>query len=166
MVDVYERHSGDRAGYNNSKRWLTRSSDYAQLSGPCSFRDLTSEITNEYDTGSRSYPGNQGYNAPNDLWDTTLNSQGIPYGFGNQIEVSLGVAGSPTAPNLTWGQGPNTITQQIETDGFRVFYHLPPLYSSDPGDSQIIAEAESTNAYRGSLHAFGDSLSTHLVAGE
>ena len=87
--------------------------DYVQLRGPNSFRDLTAEIQASFDTGT----------GINDLWDTTTNQQGMPTSLANQIGVSLG--------NNTSGSGWDTtdLTQrEKEIDGFRVFYHLSPIF--------------------------------------
>jgi hypothetical protein len=111
--------------------------DYVQLSGPDSSRDLSTEILQEYDTGSPSQ--DQG----DDLWDTNLNSQGFPYGYVSQVGVSLGLY-TPGASG-TWDQTNPTLLQN-EIDGFRAFYHLALLYPSNPGESQIVALAQATNA--------------------
>jgi hypothetical protein len=112
--------------------------DYVQLSGPDSSRDLTSEILGENDTGSPS--ADQG----DDLWDTTLNSQGFPYGYVNQVGVSLGLY-PPGAASGTWDQTDPTLHQN-EVDGFRAYYHLSPLHPGNPGESQTVALAQATNA--------------------
>ena len=111
--------------------------DYLQLSGPDSSRDLSTEILQEYDTGSPS--GDQG----DDLWDTTRNNQGVPYGYANQVVVSLGLY-TPGASG-TWDQTNPTLLQN-EIDGFRAFYHLALLYPNSPGESQAVALAQATNA--------------------
>jgi hypothetical protein len=111
--------------------------DYVQLSGPNSRRDLSKEILQEYDTGNPSQ--NQG----NDLWDTNLNSQGFPFGYFSQVGVSLGLY-SPNPVNGTWGQTDTTLVHN-EIDGFRVFYHLAPLYNNS-GENQIIAAAQAAYA--------------------
>jgi hypothetical protein len=114
--------------------------DYVQLSGPNSVRDLVSEITREYDTGSPS--SDQG----DDLWDTTRNNQGVPYGYVNQVGVSLGLypAGAGSG---TWDQTDPTLLQN-EIDGFRAYFHLSSLPNplSPAGAAQAIAEAQATNA--------------------
>jgi hypothetical protein len=111
--------------------------DYVQLSGPNSVRDLVSEITGEYDTGSTS----QGQG--DDIWDTTRDKQGVPYGYGNQIGVSLGLY-LPGAGEK-WDQT-DPILLQNEIDGFRAYYQLSPLHPGNPGESQTVALAQATNA--------------------
>ena len=111
--------------------------DYVQLSGPNSVRDLASEIAIEYDTGSPS--GDQG----DDLWDTTRNNQGVPYGYVNQVDVSLGA--DPPGANGIWDQT-DPIQLQNEIDGFRAYFHLSLLNPSNPGESQTVALAQATNA--------------------
>jgi hypothetical protein len=107
--------------------------DYVELSGPNSARDLTAEIIKDYDTGTYG----------NDLWDTNFNNQGIPQGLANQVGVSLGLYPAGAAGGA-WGQTDPTL-QQNEIDGFRAFFRLPPLYPNNPGESQGIALAQSTN---------------------
>jgi hypothetical protein len=112
--------------------------DYVQLNGPDSSRDLTTEILQEYDTGSPTQ------NEGNDLWDTTRNYQGVPYGYRNQIGVSLGLF-APGAGSGTWDQTDPTLRQN-EIDGFRAYFHLSLLYPGNPGESQAVALAQATNA--------------------
>ena len=114
--------------------------DYVQLSGPDSSRDLTSEILGEYDTGNPSQ--DQG----DDLWDTNRNNQGLPYGYGNQVGVSLGQY-PPGAGSGTWDQTDPTLLQN-EIDGFRAYFHLSLLHPGNPGESQTVALAQATNAFQ------------------
>jgi hypothetical protein len=107
--------------------------DYVELSGPNTIRDLTSEILAEYDTGTYG----------NDLWDTNFSAQGVVIGMVNQVDVSLGLypAGAGSG---AWGTT-DLILQQDEMDGIRAFFHLPPLYPGNPGESQAVALAQATN---------------------
>jgi hypothetical protein len=89
--------------------------DYVQLSGPNSFRDLTSEITNNED----SYP----YTGINGLWEMGRDNQGVPIGINNQIGVSLGIYTSGSDWDTT-----DPIQIEREIDGFRVFYQLSPTF--------------------------------------
>ena len=114
--------------------------DYVQLSGPNSVRDLASEIAGEYDTGSPS--ADQG----DDLWDTNRNNQGVPYGYANQVGVSLGLYTAGAASG-TWNQTDPTLLQN-EIDGFRAYYHLSLLHPSNPGESQTVALAQATNDFQ------------------
>jgi hypothetical protein len=105
--------------------------DYVQLRGPNSIRDLTAEIQASYDKGT----------GINDLWDTTINQQGIPAGLANQIGVSLG--------NNTSGSGWDTtdLTQrEKEIDGFRVFFIGPNAATYFPNNNYGL-EA-TTNAHQ------------------
>jgi hypothetical protein len=111
--------------------------DYVQLSGPDSSRDLSTEILQEYDTGSPS--ADQG----DDLWDTNRNYQGVPNGYRNQLGVSLGLY--TTGASGTWDQTDPTLLQN-EIDGFRAFFDLPPLPNPPAGAAAAIAEAQATNA--------------------
>jgi len=87
--------------------------DYVQLRGPNSIRDLTAEIQASYDKGT----------GINDLWDTTINQQGIPAGLANQIGVSLGTSTSGSGWDTT-----DLTQREKEIDGFRVFYHISPAF--------------------------------------
>jgi hypothetical protein len=107
--------------------------DYVELSGPNSARDLTAEIIRDYDTGTYG----------NDLWDVSTNNQGIPLGLANQVDVSFGLH-PPGLASGTWNQTDPTLREN-EIDAFRAFFHLPPLYSNNPGESEGVALAQSTN---------------------
>jgi hypothetical protein len=90
--------------------------DYVQLSGPNGSRDPTAEITNNED----AYP----YTGINGMWEMGLSYQGVPFGIVNQISVSLGLY-------VLGGSGWDTTDPsqvEREIDGFRVFYHLAPMY--------------------------------------
>ena len=91
--------------------------DYVQLRGPNGSRDLTAEITNEWDTGNLAYNG---------LWLTNLDNQGMPFGLDYQLGISLGSYGLGIGPNA-WNK--TTAPAQIynEINGFRAFYHLGTL---------------------------------------
>jgi hypothetical protein len=103
--------------------------DYVQLRGPNSIRDLTAEIQASYDKGT----------GINDLWDTTINQQGIPTGPANQIGVSLGTSTSGSGWDTT-----DLTQREKEIDGFRVFYHISPAFFQN-GNYGIDA---STNSHQ------------------
>jgi len=90
--------------------------DYVQLRGMNSFRDLYAEVQT---LNTSPYTGFNG------LWMTNYNTQGSPYGLGNQVGVSLGVYGLGGDPSA-WGTLDRTaLTNEINV--FRVFFHLPAL---------------------------------------
>ncbi|MGH7989359.1 MAG: hypothetical protein ACREDS_04085, partial [Limisphaerales bacterium] len=112
--------------------------DYVQLRGPNSSRtNLNAEIQAEWDAA----PYNNGYD---DLWDTNLDGQDMPFGLDNQIGVSLGQYGLGSAPN-GWSQTDLT-TVHNEIDAFRAFFHYTNSLYGDVGSSNAIAVADSTNA--------------------
>ena len=104
-----------------------------QLSGPNTFRDLTSEIITNYDTAT----GPSG----NDLWNTNLQND-LPIGLISLIGVSLG----NYPPGLGSGAWDTTsdFQRQNEIDGFRVFFHFSPLFNN-VGGQQYIAKVASSN---------------------
>jgi hypothetical protein len=105
--------------------------DYVQLSGPNTNVDLNTGVDDTQNTGATGYNG---------MWVTNV-SNGMPAGVANQLNVSKG---SIALQNSYWSSGGNP---ESEIDGFRAFYHLSSLYNV-PGESNIIAAANSTNAWQ------------------
>lgn len=107
--------------------------DYVQLSGPNTYRDLTSEIISNYDTAT----GPSG----NDLWNTNIQNN-LPIGLISLIGVSLG-SYTPGAGSGTWA-AQSEIQREDEIDGFRAFFHYSPLFNNAEGQ-EFIAKAGSSN---------------------
>ena len=107
--------------------------DYVQLSGPVSYRDLTSEIISNYDTAA----GPSG----NDLWNTNIQNN-LPIGLISLIGVSLGNY-PPGIGNGAWAAQSQS-QREDEIDGFRAFFHYSPLFNNASGQ-QYIAKVASSN---------------------
>ena len=106
--------------------------DYVQLSGPNTNMYLDPSVNNIQNPGATGYNG---------MWVTNVNN-GIPAGIANQINVSLGLFAFNV---IYWNSSVNSAESEI--DGFRVFYHLIPIYNV-PGEASIISLAQSTNAWQ------------------
>ncbi|MGH7990736.1 MAG: hypothetical protein ACREDS_11185, partial [Limisphaerales bacterium] len=112
--------------------------DYVQLRGPNSSRtNLNAEIQAEWDAA----PYNTGYD---DLWDTNLIADGLPFGLVNQLGISLGSYGLGSGPNA-WSNTMGATEIYNEINGFRAFFHYGPLPSIFNYTNDIALDSMTTN---------------------
>jgi hypothetical protein len=118
--------------------------DYAQLIGPDSSHDVSTDIQNQYDTYPNDPNAKPGYD---DQWDPNLAPDGIPAGIDNQLNVSLGTEGvffSPPSGNYWSSQDHSTTTNMI--DGLLAFFGYDPLPGLSPNQAQYIAIGQTSLA--------------------
>jgi hypothetical protein len=112
--------------------------DYAQLIGPDSSHDLTADIQKLYDSKNSApiIQNGPGFNGYDNQWDATTNSQGVPNGIANQIDVSAQL--DPIILSPYWSQqSPIDVTNK--TAGFRAFLGFGRLPGMPPSVAQYIA---------------------------
>jgi len=112
--------------------------DYAQLIGPDSSHDVSTDIQDLYDTGvTPEY---------DDQWDPNLAPDGIPTGIDNQIGVSMGHYFDDNTYKTYWGsQDKEQVINQL--DGFLAFYGYSPMPDvSSPNQDQYIAIGQTSVA--------------------
>jgi hypothetical protein len=101
--------------------------DYVQFAGPDNSRDLNSEI--------RTYGTFPAYD---NMWNTNLNSGGVPWGIVSQIEVSRGNVALDTT---LW----NDSQAKNEIDGFAIFMGANPAAVPYPISNIGVVQSYSTN---------------------
>ena len=111
--------------------------DYVQLVGPNGSHDLTTDITNQYDTATQGGPGFNGYN---NQWDSTTNNEGIQNGIANQIGVSAWL--NPIVNSYWSGQDLTQVKYQLA--GFRAFLGFGKYPLTPPGADQYIAVGKTS----------------------
>ena len=101
--------------------------DYVQFAGPDSSRDLNSEI--------RTYGTLPSYG---NMWNTNLNSDGLPWGIVSQIEVSRG---NVALDKTLWSDS----QAENEIDGFAIFMGANPSAPPYPISNMGVVQFYSTN---------------------
>jgi hypothetical protein len=101
--------------------------DYVQFAGPDSSRDLNSEI--------RTYGTLPSYG---NMWNTNLNSDGLPWGIVSQIEVSRG---NVALDKTLWSDS----QAENEIDGFAIFMGANPSAPPYPISNMGVVQSYSTN---------------------
>jgi len=114
--------------------------DYVQLSGPDSYRDLTSEIITNYNA-----PINTAQASGSELWNTNFDQSGVPVGILSQVGVSMGLYTASSSSGIWNTTSPTQLANEIA--GFSAFmgYTPPPPYGAGEATAIAIGQTSLSN---------------------